>query len=306
MWAGFDPHRNPLLSILEAAVPGPWEVRTDSWDEVDLEVGSVYPRRSEVISSIAKSAVKRGLIRTPVDVREDLELPGKSPSARAGIWYTAENRRPPLRGWDAYLSFEPDSWPNNAYLPFWQLNSNLFGGSGTGLLGDTLRVADMNRSRLVRTSERRGFCCAILRHPEPVRMRAIESLSRVGPVDVFGPLARRPVPSKDAVLRNYRFALVFENDLYPGYITEKPFDSWHAETVPLYWGLDRDGTINPEAVLNMASMSGPDELVERVAEMEGDPQLIDDMASTPILQSVPSPNGVLELIRNTLNSRLSE
>ena len=300
MWEGFDPLSNPLLPILRAAHSGPWVVVSDGRREVDIEIGSVYPTRWDLGKGIAASAFSRGPLRSPLDVRESFQTPGKSPSARVGIWYTAENRRPPSEGWDATLSFDSGGWPSNAYLPFWQLNSDLFGGDFEGLLGETLRIDSLTRHRAVASAARGGFCCAILRNPDPVRLRAIELLQHIGQVDVFGPLARRPLPSKASVLRQYRFALVFENDVYPGYVTEKAFDAWHCGAIPLYWGWDSAGSLNPKALLNMAEMSGPLELAERVAELERDFDAIEHMASLPLLRHRPDPGPVLKVIRSAL------
>lgn len=304
MWEGFDPHSNPLLPILEAAHPGPWTVVRSARRDVDLEVGSVYPTRWDLLKGMGASAIARGMLRSPLDVRESFQTPGKSLSARAGIWYTAENRRPPAEGWDATLSFDSDGWPRNAYLPFWQLNSDLFGGSFSGLLGETLNIDSMLTSRKNNSDvgSRPGFCCAILRNPDPVRLKAVELLNRVGRVDIYGPLARKPVPSKAAILRRYRFALVFENDLYPGYVTEKAFDAWHCGAVPLYWGWDSAESLNPQALINMAHLAGPVELADLVADLERDSDAIGEMASLPLLLRRPDTSPVVELIRHVLKS----
>lgn len=304
MWAGFDPLSNPLLSILEAADPGPWTVVADERRLVDLEVGSVYPTRWDLAKGIGVSAISRGMLRSPLDVRESFQTPGKSASARVGIWYTAENRRPPTDGWDATLSFDSNGWPRNAYLPFWQLNSDLFGGSFPGLLGETLSIDGMLTSRqgYSDVGSRPGFCCAILRNPDPVRLKAIELLNRIGPVDIYGPLARKPVPSKASIFRQYRFALVFENDLYPGYVTEKAFDAWHCGSIPLYWGLDSAESLNPKAIVNMATLADPFELVEAVADLERDPDSMGEMASLPLLLRKPDSAPVIELVRRVLRS----
>ncbi|QEC58553.1 hypothetical protein FSB75_15945 [Flavisolibacter ginsenosidimutans] len=44
------------------------------------------------------------------------------------------------------------------------------------------------------------------------------------------------VKDKYSVLRQYRFALCFENCTYPGYITEKIFDCFLCRTIPVYLG----------------------------------------------------------------------
>lgn len=50
------------------------------------------------------------------------------------------------------------------------------------------------------------------------------------------PSWRGPVPGKHAVLRQYRFAICYENAVFPGYITEKLFDCLFAGCVPVYRG----------------------------------------------------------------------
>lgn len=50
------------------------------------------------------------------------------------------------------------------------------------------------------------------------------------------PSWRGAVPRKRDVLRKYRFSVCYENAVFPGYITEKPFDCWFAGCVPVYLG----------------------------------------------------------------------
>jgi hypothetical protein len=38
------------------------------------------------------------------------------------------------------------------------------------------------------------------------------------------------------VLSKYRFSICYENAVFPGYITEKPFDCWFAGCIPVYLG----------------------------------------------------------------------
>jgi len=299
LWEGFKPHDNQILAVLYAAGVESVTVVLDSRKEVDLEIGSVYPTALQKLSGLARFALQRAS-RSPQDVREYFISPGKAPTARKGIWLTPENQRPPAEGWDATLSFETDSWPSNAYLPFWQLNSDLFGRGHRGFLGRPLLVDELTASRDASASRRPGFCCAVLRNPEPVRMRAIRELSRIGQVDVFGPVTGRAVPDKLSVFEQYRFVLCFENDLYPGYVTEKPFDAWAAGSVPIYRGLDARGDINGSAVLNMVTLGGFEGLLQEVQRLELDRDAMDEVASQPLLLVRPDVSPVLDLVSTTL------
>jgi alpha(1,3/1,4) fucosyltransferase len=71
------------------------------------------------------------------------------------------------------------------------------------------------------------------------------------------PRARRfpswqgPVKSKNAVMRQYRFAIAYENAKFPGYVSEKIFDAFFAGCVPIYQGApDVTDYIPPETFID--------------------------------------------------------
>ena len=60
-----------------------------------------------------------------------------------------------------------------------------------------------------------------------------------GPLDLYGkgwPNNCLEINNKLATIRNYKFALCFENGSYPGYITEKIIDCLVAGVIPIYRG----------------------------------------------------------------------
>ena len=87
------------------------------------------------------------------------------------------------------------------------------------------------------------------------RLEAIEHFSKRNDFDMYGhgwdkPVARTKgkysnaikrsyrgtVPDKFETLKDYKFAIVFENAIYNGWITEKIIDALYAGCVPIYWG----------------------------------------------------------------------
>src|SRR3989344_3566493 len=87
----------------------------------------------------------------------------------------------------------------------------------------------------------------------PERRKAISFFSKVSGFDLYGYgwdkvnfkdlnkesvklCYRGAVDDKIATLKRYRFALCFENAIFPGYITEKIFDAMFAGCVPVYYG----------------------------------------------------------------------
>ncbi|CAE7615288.1 fucT [Symbiodinium natans] len=103
------------------------------------------------------------------------------------------------------------------------------------------------------------------------------------------------------LLRPYTFALVFENKLVPGYVTEKIVNAFLAGCIPIYWGsravLD---VFNPSSFIYANDLQaegaaddyspndplqGLERVVDRVMEVAKDPVALREMASAPILDA---------------------
>lgn len=75
--------------------------------------------------------------------------------------------------------------------------------------------------------------------------------------------ANRPGPCDDkiATLSSFRFTLVFENCIFPGYVTEKIFDAMYAGTVPVYLGApDIQDFVPSECFVDFRNYIGFDDL----------------------------------------------
>jgi hypothetical protein len=90
---------------------------------------------------------------------------------------------------------------------------------------------------------RKAVMIAALAPPERYQIRLRMARKWVDWVDVYGRGWPKDLPnyrgiciSKVDVLRTYRYALVFENQRQPGYVTEKLLDTFASGTVPLYHG----------------------------------------------------------------------
>ena len=297
MWEGFDPEDNSLLDLLQFSLELPLRVQQDPRTPVDIEVSSVYPSRRASYIGAAKAAWKR-VAKGPTDPRAYFVDPPKSDNAKVGIWYTPENIRPPASGWDITLSFDQDGWmPGNFYLPFWQLGTDLFGGSRKGFLGRTISIDELTTPRIGDAGSRPKFCCAFIRNPDPVRMRAIQALEEIGPVDVFGLASNRPVGNKLEVASQYRFMMCFENDLYPGYVTEKAIDAWATGAIPIWWGIDSHHRFNKNALVNFANMGNLKALNKSIQELSADNSFMNHMSGEPLLERPPRIDEIKSAIR---------
>jgi len=216
------------------------------------------------------------------------------------IWFTGENVRPPTGDWGATFSFDIDPLDGrNVYLPFWWETLGIVGRPTVSFTGSRPDASSLLHSRPTDIGRRSGFVCAFIGNPTRMRLHAIEALSQLGPVEVFGHSVGRPVAKTEQVARDFQFALCFENDLYPGYVTEKAIDAWRTGAIPLWWGLDPAGYLNQQALINAAETT-TDELLERVNSLRRTPESLHEVASRPILTRLPDLLPALQAIRRVL------
>lgn len=291
-WEGAEAPGGFFPRLVSQAIAEPVRVTTSHREAADLEIVEGSPHLRDVIGGRLRH---RFTYRRRLDPRW-ADQAAIVPRAAKSVWYTAENIRPPSRGdWSGFLSFDLDPLGGrNAYLPLWLLDVANFNSSGDLDIAALLepRVPDPDRS---------GFMCAFIGNPDPMRFHAIQQLAKVGPVDVFGRSVGRPVRSKWPVARQYRFVLCFENDLYPGYVTEKALDGARSGAIPVYRGLDEAGFFNEGAAVNEVQVGGVGGLAETVNELEKDIEKRVEILSAPVLTSMPNLDGALDLIRRVLD-----
>lgn len=121
----------------------------------------------------------------------------------------------------------------------------------------------------------------------------VRALGDIEDVDVFGRLTGNVVSFKGDVAYRYRFMLCAENDLYPGYVTEKVFDAWALGCVPIWAGVDREGYLNKKAVINAVDFAGPDELVDHIRRLDASREMRDAIINEPLLNRPPQIDAVL-------------
>lgn len=274
----------------------------DDKRKVDLQFTSVQIPLTRKMVGEADRVVARW--RTAGGKRRDARWRTANPdprgNAKAHVWFTGENVRPPAGSWDGYLSFDVDPLSGlNAYVPLWWYSAGVLGPAASTFMSRMPNWEEMLHDREAGPTRPR-FACAFVNNPEPMRMHAIRALNKVGQVDVFGLAVGRPVPDKAALAQQYRFVLCFENDVYPGYVTEKPFEAWAMGAVPLWRGLDPAGYLNADAMLNAATATSLDDFTESVARLEGDQDAWRRKASRAIIARPPDLEPAKDLLRRIL------
>ena len=266
-WPGFDKSDNFITQVLDG-----------SSLQKDIRVHSVF------------LSLQERLLRRFTNAMHLAKFSSKSASVSVrNIWYTGENIRPPVaEHFDAFVSFDQDTYGGkNTYFPLFYIDLLLETKESIQRRGVSLPNPEKLITGRAPDLQEKKFVCAFLSNPEPTRLRAIEELRKFGEVDVFGPYAGRPVKNKYELAKNYKFCLGFENDLFPGYLTEKLLDSYSCGTVPLYWGdLGRESHINRNSFINAADFPSIKEFASYVGNLDSSDY--EQIFSEPLMKSLPS------------------
>jgi hypothetical protein len=274
-----------------------YEIISDLNQQCDLEFVSVFPPRKLKLSTQLSRIVNTFPVgELDLSYSYDLRNGPQSKNYKRRIWYTGENIRPPLEGnYDGYLSFDVDNFvEGNAYLPLWFMHIGIFGAVNEKRLGLEARLDNFLNPRIPNYKGNRKLC-AIASNHHSVRLHALASASRFFHVDAYGRGFREDHRTKFAIYQDYDFGLCFENDLYPGYVTEKLVDAYLSGVIPLYWGLIPDHScLNKDAFLNLNDFETIDSFIEFAGEI--DSERAKDIISKPLLINLPN----LESIKNVI------
>lgn len=248
---------------------------------------------------LARAALGRLVQRRGVRLARE-RLPGETTRGQDVrpklLWYSAENVRPPHEA-DLTFSFDLDDYGGqNFYLPYWWLTL------GFERTSSQLASRVFLRARETPSERPPNFCCAFFGKMDAFRRRLLQALAEIGDVHVYGPAVGCPVPDKIDVAREYRFVLCPENDLYPGYVTEKCFDAWRAGCIPLWWGADKAGFLNQDALVNADSFDNLQSFVRHVRLLETHREFWFRTHSEPLLSRPPELGGAVDVLRRTFSS----
>lgn len=286
MYRGFTPSDSLFVQVAQS-VGFPLERRRGASPHQTLQIWGPYA----AARSRAEGMVRSGLLRLSLPGGRDRRLASSRRTGLEGIsacvFETAENVRVPQGPWSLSLSFDEDAYGgSNWYLPYWVFATDAFGAANERF-GAPIRLATLASDR-PGTPPGKSFCAAVFRNPDPVRLRLIEALQKVGKVDLFGPAPQMRLRHKSELAGRYRFIVALENDLYPGYVTEKLPEAWSCSAIPIWSGiLGLNHPFNESAFLNLAKLGEIDALVDEVAALERDRSSLEHMATNRLLRWVP-------------------
>jgi hypothetical protein len=292
-WDGFLPEEFIITRILRETLNQRFEIVQNSKTEVDLEIDSVFQFPTASVKAIHYlrsryfNNSKDYFIRNAFGYRSRETI-----KAKKTFWYTAENLRPPVGVYDVTFSFNPNcSMVNNVYLPYWMTLMNW--------RIENMGMPEFNSNEFQKSKakvQRKRVACSFSSILEPERTRILESVSKVMPIELFGKAHGNYIQDKVATSKQFGYQICNENDAYPGYVTEKLFEAWSANNIPIWSGLTVDDIINEEAFLNVTGLNS--EQISNLLDISGSSE--QKIRSSPILKSPPSLDFLVETIANSL------
>ena len=301
-WAGpVGQEAQFFCALFERATNRVVEIVEDPSAMVDIQLESVYggvesPKFQTRARRLVKSHLPGGINFDDPSFSTNQQPTGR---AKFHIFFTGENERPPQGRWDAYLSFDVSSYDGrNSYLPLWWItSSDILVPTVSPYLGRPITLEQMMKPRETNFEKREKFCVAFIGKAYPFRMQSIAALSKIGRVDVFGTIARNTKKTialeKFSVAQNYKFVYAFENDHFPGYVTEKLPEAWATGAVPLYWGSDITHSMNQAAFMNAADYPTIEDFALDVGEVAKSRDKWESIAQAPLIITRPSIEGVI-------------
>jgi alpha(1,3/1,4) fucosyltransferase len=195
------------------------------------------------------------------------------PNKVVKIFYTGENQRP----WDYTchyaISFDHIENDRMYRLPLYSVYDYDNQMNGIPCCINHLRKEED-------VAKKTGFCSFVVRNPNCEKRNIFfHKLSQYKKIDAGGPLFNNigyVLPyGKDAMrtklewLPNFKFNMCFENSSYPGYTTEKIYEAFIGNTVPIYWGSTTVETdFNTKAFLNYHDYDNDEDFIRAIIELD--------------------------------------
>ena len=134
----------------------------------------------------------------------------------------------------------------------------------------------------------RKFCNFVYsnnRYADPFREKLFHALSEYKRVDAGGALLNNiggRVKDKHLFLKEYKFTLAIENSSQPGYATEKIFDPFRAQSLPIYWGSPSiSSNFRLNSLVNLMDYSTVEEMVDEIIRLDNDAAAYLEKVTTP-------------------------
>jgi alpha(1,3/1,4) fucosyltransferase len=203
------------------------------------------------------------------------------------ILFLGENWRPGQFKSDYSISFDPHS-ETNYRLPLWQVYLILYPELKDILFGARVNHESFDQLCSFTVSNPSNF----LRNSFYNQMQnnflgKVKSYGRYMTNDMSLIQASSGRYWRDAkyeffMKNKHKYSIVFENNSYPGYTTEKLMDAFLVGSMPIYWGdMKVEEDWNKEAFINLMSI-GAEGAINKIKDLERNEHLFKEMYEKPV------------------------
>lgn len=216
------------------------------------------------------------------------------------VYFTGENKRPPIDTADYCLGFDYLDVENYTRLPLWMLFVDFFDCDVSkikdpGPLPINKFIFEGAEDSNTDDTTRDRFCSFIASNPNClIRNRCFELLSTYKHVDSAGKFRTNTTElinmnnvnwsiSKNVFLKKYKFNICFENSSYPGYFTEKLMQAKLSGTIPIYWGDPKViEECNPNSFINYSLFKNDEDFINEIKRLDTDDIAYKKIRDTPL------------------------
>ena len=119
------------------------------------------------------------------------------------------------------------------------------------------------------------------------RIHFFEELNKYQKVDSGGSVKNNigfKVKDKISFLKDYRFTIAFENEKYPGYVTEKLVEAFAANSIPIYYGADKESLkeFNDKSYIYIENEKDIPNAIDKIKEINENPALLKKYLNEPV------------------------
>ena len=189
------------------------------------------------------------------------------------VCFTGENKRPDFSRSDYHIGFDHNLYPNYLRWPLFLIMTP------PHFLTKKSSPATIKRQHI----KFANFIYSNYNAKE--RQFFFHQLNTYKKVDSGGKVLNNLgylVQDKLAFISNYKFTIAFENEIYPGYTTEKLTQPMKQNSIPIYWGNREVGKdFNKKSFIHVNDFGSFSEAIQYIKEIDNNEKLYNDFLKEP-------------------------
>ena len=218
------------------------------------------------------------------------------------VFFSSENERPCFFTSDVVLSSDYSNHSRHFRLPLFVFYAHRFNQS-------LLSFSNLSTNFSIEDWSKRKFCCFLVSNPKSsIRLKFFDFLNSKRRVDSGGKVFNNigyKIEHKLDFIKDYKFVIAFENSKRDGYTTEKIFEPFLVNSIPIYWGNRRvSADFNKDSFVDVSEFRNFQDVYDHLQKIENSV----DLASKMIISKEVLPNDYIdsENVRNFIINQFND